>query len=201
MSVFIVFEGADRVGKTSHLRRCSQFLKENGIDHICTQELSGSEFQNSIKQVLMNHDLNTKEELLLISCLRNWHDRCILKPALAANKWVLMDRYKYSTYAYQQASDEYLNTEILKVMEQYFWSNLEPNMVFYFKGTARSNNKRDRFEKRSACFFKKVKEIYESLQDDRWSVFSTDEHFECIQQKLEVELSKKIKNYKLLTNK
>ncbi|MEM3405696.1 MAG: dTMP kinase [Candidatus Pacearchaeota archaeon] len=102
---FIVFEGIDGCGKTTELLLLSKYIfsknKYNNI--ILTREpyklLKIRELLNKIKSPY------EKEKILIKLFIedRKIHIKEIIKPALKRNFYVLSDRYKYSTIAYQAA--------------------------------------------------------------------------------------------------
>ena len=55
---FIVFEGNEGTGKSTHIRSVSEYLKEINVDHIVTREPGGTEFGESVRDVLLNQNSN-----------------------------------------------------------------------------------------------------------------------------------------------
>ena len=55
---FIVFEGNEGTGKSTHIRSVSEYLKEINVDHIVTREPGGTEFGESVREVLLNQNSN-----------------------------------------------------------------------------------------------------------------------------------------------
>jgi dTMP kinase len=101
---FIAFEGADGVGKSTAIRLVADLLRDQGIDVLVTREPGGSPGAEQIRQLLVQGEVGRwtpTAELLLHAAARAEHVETVIRPTLAAGKWVLTDRYVGSTVAYQ----------------------------------------------------------------------------------------------------
>ncbi len=102
--LFISLEGGDGTGKTSQIKRLSNWFTEMGIDHITTREPGGTEVGASIRKILLTGDSDKMDpltETLLFYADRCAHLEQVVRPALAAGKWVLCDRFADATAVYQ----------------------------------------------------------------------------------------------------
>ena len=103
--LFIVFEGVDGGGKSTQIRKLSDFFEGKGY----MVELHVEPTHDTIGQVLwdyMNSDSRSFEpetEALLFAADRIEHGKAI-KKALDDGKVVISDRYKHSSFAYQGAA-------------------------------------------------------------------------------------------------
>ena len=131
--MFITFEGIDGSGKTSQAQLLSEWLEDSGVEHLLTKEpgtVLSKECQQ-IRQLLLspNNDLSHRAELLLYLADRAQHvDKCI-NPALDSGKWVVSDRYSWSTFVYQGFGRNLLDTEpcfrdILSFAAESLWPDL-----------------------------------------------------------------------------
>ncbi|HID37670.1 MAG TPA: dTMP kinase [Ghiorsea sp.] len=102
---FITFEGGDGSGKTTQLSRTIDWLKSQGKHVLQTFEPGDSALGKEIRRLLLSgeHTPVPAAELLLFLADRAQHVETVIKPALAAGKWVVCDRYTDSTLAYQLA--------------------------------------------------------------------------------------------------
>ncbi|MFH1588026.1 MAG: dTMP kinase [Candidatus Diapherotrites archaeon] len=105
---FIVFEGIDGSGKSVMARKAKEFLinekRINGNGIVLTQEPTNSSFGTKAKfmQATEFDPMKSAEECLgLYLKDRMHHLRFLIEPSLQMNKFVLCDRYKYSTFVYQ----------------------------------------------------------------------------------------------------
>ena len=89
----------------------------------------------------------------------------VIEPALGKDAWVLVDRYRDSTWAYQTATDTKMGTE-LAVLEGSLGTSLKPGLVFYFDVdvdvalSRLDTNKLDYFESKGKAFYQSVVNRY-----------------------------------------
>lgn len=99
---FITLEGGEGVGKSTQLKALATKLRERGLDLIETREPGGSPGAEAIRALLLHDRRWTPEaEALLFAAARADHVATTIRPALAAGKWVLCDRFLDSSIAYQ----------------------------------------------------------------------------------------------------
>ncbi len=100
---FITFEGGEGAGKSTQLRHLAAWLDERGIGVVCTREPGGAPNAEFLREILLGgaHDFAPLSETLLHFAARAEHLARTIRPALAAGKWVLCDRFFDSTEAYQ----------------------------------------------------------------------------------------------------
>ncbi len=103
--VFISVEGADGSGKSTQLRRLADHLRARGHEVILTREPGGGgEGAETLRQLLLNGPSDRwspMAEALLMYAARAEHLDKLIRPALAAGKTVVTDRFADSTMAYQ----------------------------------------------------------------------------------------------------
>jgi dTMP kinase len=171
MSKIIAFEGLDGVGKTTQLNATYDFLQELKIDCIATQELAGNDIRSKIRELFMSN-LDPYEELMAVSIARRWHFRNIVKPALDAGKWVLMDRYIESGWAYQYGGRK-ISKEIIEFFEKNMWDVRPADLNIYLTGKSRRATKNDRFEEEDNNFFDAVEQTYRSRVNSNYCIIQT----------------------------
>lgn len=103
--LFIVFEGGDRVGKSTQVRALASALELSKIDHVVTYEPGDSVVGTQIRKLLLSpaSDLDDRCEALLYAADKAQHVARVIRPALAGGKIVVCDRYVDSMLAYQGA--------------------------------------------------------------------------------------------------
>jgi len=101
--VFLAIEGIDGSGKTTVAKHIHEFLKERGIEAVLTQEPTKGPIGDVIRKSLANLDLHPYQRALLFAADRHGHVTDVVMPALQEGKWVVTDRYLYSSLAYQGA--------------------------------------------------------------------------------------------------
>jgi len=106
LNKLITFEGVDGCGKSTQLKRVSNWLRNLGHDVITTFEPGDTPLGKEIRSLLLAGDFVPvpETELLLFLADRAQHVREVIQPALASGAWILCDRYSDSTLAYQLAA-------------------------------------------------------------------------------------------------
>ncbi len=101
---FISFEGIDGSGKSTQARRLAETLRADGTDVVLTREPGGSPGAEEIRALVLQGEpdrWSAETELLLFTAARRDHVERTIKPALAAGKTVICDRFADSTRLYQ----------------------------------------------------------------------------------------------------
>ena len=101
--VLIAFEGIDGAGKTTQARRLQERLLRGGCDVLATKEPTDGRWGALIRASATNGRLPADEELAAFMADRREHVSEVIRPALEAHKVVIIDRYYFSTAAYQGA--------------------------------------------------------------------------------------------------
>ncbi len=99
----VAFEGVDGAGKTTQLRRLAEVLRARGREVVTTKEPTDGPIGRRIRETARTGRLPPAEELALFLQDRRAHVDEVIRPALARGAVVLVDRYFYSTAAYQGA--------------------------------------------------------------------------------------------------
>lgn len=101
---FITLEGGEGAGKSTQARRLATWLAERGIACLLTREPGGAPGAEDIRALLVTGEpgrWDAVTEALLMNAARRDHVIRTIRPALAAGRWVICDRFIDSTRAYQ----------------------------------------------------------------------------------------------------
>lgn len=170
--IFLTFEGLDGSGKTTQLRLLADELKRRGFDVVTTREPGGTLLGKRIRALVLE-DENAPvplAELLLFAADRAQHLETLVKPALAAGKIVISDRYADATAAYQGAGRGFQEEKIRQTTEL-ATGGFKPDLTLFFdlpteKALARTGNRADdgealnRLDKETIDFFERVRQAY-----------------------------------------
>ena len=166
---FITIEGGEGAGKSTQRTRMVKWLDRRGHEVIETREPGGTAVSEQIRQVLLdtrNAGLDRRAELLLLFAARTQLLQQIIRPALAAGKLVVSDRFTDASYAYQGGGRQ-VGTEAVAVMEGFVHPDLQPDMTLLFDIPVEQGMRRvagrgeaDRFEVESVRFFERVRNAY-----------------------------------------
>lgn len=172
---FISFEGIDGSGKTTQLRRLENDLQARGLDVLATREPGGTPLGIRLRAALLDahEQVDPLTELLLYAADRAQHVRALVRPALAAGRIVLTDRYADATVAYQGAGRGFSPQLIAEVI-QLATGGLMPDITLVFDlpvqaGTLRTRRRAhqtqeaDRLDAEGAAFHELVREAYLQL--------------------------------------
>ena len=167
---FITFEGIDGAGKSSHLPRCAQWLRDQGASVVVTREPGGTELAEVMRDWFLTRATDPDTETLLAFAARSDHLTRVIRPALAAGQWVVCDRFTDSTVAYQGAGRG-IGMARVEQLEAWLHPDLQPDRTYLFDldpaEAARRRAKAraaDRFEAEEVDFFERVRQGYR----DRW---------------------------------
>ncbi|MEK9657415.1 MAG: dTMP kinase [bacterium] len=167
---FVSFEGGEGVGKSTLMPALAERLKEDGFEVVCSKEPGGTPVGVQLRQFMLDHaqtfsDIQT--ELLLFLADRLEHISSVLKPALAAGKIVLCDRYMDSTLAYQVGGRQLDSAQVTYLNELV---TLRPQLTLLLDLPPEQGLKRaakrslpDRFEREALAFHQRVRAKYLSL--------------------------------------
>lgn len=133
MSLFITFEGPDGSGKTTQARLLAEYLRARGYAVVLTREPGGTTIGEQLREVILstrNRMMRNETEVLLFSAARAQIVAEVIRPALAAGKIVLCDRYADSTLAYQGYGLS-LDLDALRAITRFATGGLVPDLTFF----------------------------------------------------------------------
>jgi len=166
--VLIVFEGLDGAGKSTQATLLFHWLKEAGFDALLSKEPTGSIWGEKIRRVIAEGrcGVSPEEETEWFIRDRREHVDTFIRPNLDQRKIVILDRYYFSTIAYQGALGldpeelERKNVAFAPVPDLAFLCDISPQ-----KGLRRIAESRrggaDAFEREQ--YLTRVNELFASL--------------------------------------
>ncbi len=187
------FEGIDGAGKSSCLKELGDRLTALGYPVVLLREPTNGPYGKKIREILTQgrDGISPEEELALFINDRKENVEQNISPALNKNKIVLIDRYYYSTAAYQGA----LGFDPEKICEDNEKFAPRPDRVFLFKapielcleriGKNRSGGP-DAFEKQD--YLSKVQTVFDQFTGDHFSRIDGSLPFERVVSKVIEEL-------------
>lgn len=182
----IVIEGIDGSGKSTCAKNLAEKLNSINIKTIYTFEPTHSRYGAKLREGMLSEDLDTEEELLLFVKDRKEHIEYMIKPALEEGYFIILDRYFYSSIAYQGAKGIDIN-RIINMHKDFI---IKPDIVFIFHlpidiALNRIISKRgiaDRFE--NETYLKKVDKIFHSFNEPFIYHIDTDKDIKIINDEL-----------------
>ena len=173
--LLVVFEGIDGGGKSTQAQMLIERLQLRGLETVYFREPSLGKWGRKIKDLALQADAITpQEELELFQKDRQENVEENLKPALAQNKIIILDRYYFSTIAYQGAKG--IDTQKIREMNKKFV--IKPDLVFILDVEVDCGMRRIKDRKQKDLLFEreeyliKVRAIFNQLKGD--NIFHID---------------------------
>ena len=101
---FIVLDGPDGVGKTTHAKMLCAELEKRGLVVKALREPGGTALGESIRALLLDQTkiyIDPLAEAFLFQAARAQLIREVIRPALERGEWIVCDRFTLSTLVYQ----------------------------------------------------------------------------------------------------
>lgn len=182
--MFVTFEGSDGSGKTTQIHLLADHLLAAGRAVLTTREPGGTRIGDGIRQLLLDlahTEMHARAETLLFNAARAQIVTEVIRPALAAGKTVLCDRFADSTLAYQGYGHQQDIAELQRLIA-YATGGLRPDLTVYLDlppedGIRRNRGRADgdwnRLDAQALSFYQRVEAGYRHLiaqQPERWAV-------------------------------
>jgi dTMP kinase len=179
--LFIAFEGPEGAGKSTQLRLLNDRLRADGIRLLVTKEPGGTPVGERLRDIVLDPALSMVPltEFLLYTASRAQLVAEVLRPALAAGRLVLCDRFTGASVAYQ-GYGRGLPLEVIYDLTRRATGGLKPDLTLLFDlepeaGLARvaRRGQKDRLERADLSFHGRVREgfLKQAEADPTWVVF------------------------------
>ncbi|KQW43359.1 MULTISPECIES: dTMP kinase [unclassified Roseateles] len=163
---FISFEGIDGAGKSTHIQAVADWFRARGADVQLSREPGGTPLAETLRDIVLKQPMDSLTELLLMFAGRRDHVEAVIKPALAAGKTLLCDRFTDASFAYQ-GGGRGLPLSVLNPLADWVQEGTEPELTLWFdlpaeQAAARRASAReaDRIEQLDLAFFERVRAGY-----------------------------------------
>jgi len=171
--LFVAFEGVEGSGKGTQIRLAKEYLESLGLEVLVTREPGGTELGEKLREILLDTStgaLDAKAEALLFAASRAQHVASVIRPALAAGKVVLCDRYIDSSLAYQGWARGLGEQDVL-TLNVWATQGLFPDLTILLHlepeaGLRRTLEEPDRIELEGLEFHAKVADAYLRIAEE-----------------------------------
>ena len=165
--MFVTFEGIDGAGKSTQVELLRAFLEAEGRTVVVSREPGGTEAGERIRELLLDGcDISPRTEASLFAAARAELVEAVVRPALASGADVIVDRYLDSSLAYQGIARG-LHFDLIYAWNLHMVDGILPDKTFLLALPAEDASlrlgPRDRLERESVVFRRKVEEAYREL--------------------------------------
>jgi dTMP kinase len=171
--LFITFEGGEGGGKSTQVARLAEALRADGRDVVTTREPGGSPGAEAVRHVLLSgaaEPLGPRLEAILFAAARSDHVEQVIRPAVAAGRIVLCDRFMDSSRVYQGVTGD-IDPAFMTALERATVNGMRPDLTIVLdlepgEGLRRAAARRsagegaDRFEKEEVELHRRRREAF-----------------------------------------
>ncbi len=177
----IIFEGIDGSGKTTQINNVINYLKKKNKKFIKLREPGGSKNSEVLRNLILkkNNKFDKYTDLLLYIAARNENIKNIISKNYK-KKIILIDRYIYSTIAYQ-CFGMGINKNFVKLINNYIVKKYKPTHVFLhivdeknLKKRLKNRSKNNRYDYFKSKFYNKVQKGFLKLLKNKKNVSIID---------------------------
>ena len=176
--LFLSFEGGEASGKSVQARRLAEWIRAQGREVVSVREPGSTPVGERVRDMVLHAQeipLAPNAQALLYSTARAQLVRDVIRPALAAGKVVIVDRFFDSTLAYQGYGHG-ADLAQLRAVTDFAVGSTRPDKTFLLdlpgeaaEGRAASRKPGrawDRFESEARAFHERVRAGYLELATD-----------------------------------
>lgn len=182
-SLFITLEGPEGAGKTTQVHRLAAGLAAHGHAVTVTREPGGTPLAERIRELLLDRGggpLPATSAAFLVLAARSLHVAELIRPALAAGRIVICDRFSDATLAYQGYAGG-VSLDFLRTANALATGGLKPDLTLLLDlpvetGLDRRRSRDlfwSRFDAADLEFHRRVRQGYLELaqqEPERWTI-------------------------------
>lgn len=193
--LFLSFEGGEASGKSIQAQRLADWLRSGGRDVVSVHEPGSTPVGERVRDIVLHAQeipLGPNAQALLYSTARAQLVRDVIRPALAAGKIVIVDRFYDSTLAYQGFGHG-ADLDQLRAVTDFAVGDVRPDRTLLLDlpveaaeqraATRKPGRAWDRFESESRAFHERVRDGYLRLAEAeprRFAVIRADRDVDAV---------------------
>jgi len=193
-SIFIVLDGIDGSGTSTHSKLLAGFLSLKGLKTYSTQEPSNSDIGKLLRTYLKDDKIPASTDALLFAADRVLHYNNDIKEKLEEGYTVISDRYLESSIAYQSSQSDNISVEWVQILNKFAGKadltiilDIDPKLSL----TMKHHKVLDKFEDTS--LLEKVRQVYlDRAKKEEYIVINTDDIIEIVQAKIQEVVIEKL---------
>lgn len=194
-SFFIVIDGVDGCGSTTHSRLLNGFFENKKLKVHLTHEPSKSEIGVLLRKFLKNNEIPPTTDALLFAADRDLHYHNEIKKKLDDGYIVISDRYLESSIIYQSVQSDEISIDWVEELNKFVGQpditiilDIDPRISLARK----TEENLEKFE--DTPFLDKVRKLYLSRAKELgYYVIDSDDIIEFVQEKIQKIVIDKLK--------
>jgi dTMP kinase len=163
--MFFSFDGIDGAGKSTQISLLADWLRAKGKEVVTCRDPGSTELGEKLRGLLLEHHgtaIHRRSEMLMYMAARAQLVEEVIRPALAAGKSVISDRYLLANVVYQAHAGGLSPEEVWQV-GQVTVAGIMPTLTFILDlpastAAARFNRAPDRMEAQGLEYMEKVRQ-------------------------------------------
>jgi dTMP kinase len=203
---FISLEGIEGVGKSTNVGFTADVVRRAGFEVVTTREPGGTELGERVREWILNGNhgnLSPETEVLLMFAARARHLDELIRPALAAGRWIVCDRFTDASFAYQ-GGGRGASRALIEALEAEIQKGLEPDLTLLLDaplevGASRIGSRTpDHFEREQRPFFERVRAAYLALaaqHPDRINIVDAALPLQEVQEQIEAQVAALVRRW------
>jgi dTMP kinase len=166
MATFFSFDGIDGVGKSTQVKLFCQWLADQGRPPVICRDPGSTPLGEKVRALVLESDdstpIDSRAEMLLYMAARAQLVDEIIRPALAAGRTVVCDRYLLANVVYQGYGGG-LDPQVIRRVGAVATDGVTPDCTFLLdlaaeSALARVGRQLDRVESRGAAYLERLRE-------------------------------------------
>ncbi|PQO47122.1 dTMP kinase [Blastopirellula marina] len=201
--MFISFDGIDGAGKSTQRDLLTQWLTEQGHEVVLCRDPGTTEAGERVRDLLLHRaelELHPRTEMLLYMAARAQLVDDVIRPAIAAGKTVLCDRYLLANIAYQGHASG-LDLEDVRGVGKVAVDHVMPDLTILLDlpediAFPRLGKNLDRMEAKGVAFMHRVREgfLKEAETYPHVAVIDASQEIDAIQKAIREAVSQRLKD-------
>jgi dTMP kinase len=163
--MFFSFDGIDGAGKSTQIHLLADWLRAKGKEVVTCRDPGSTELGEKLRGLLLDHHgtpIHRRSEMLMYMAARAQLVEEVIRPALAAGKYVISDRYLLANVVYQAHAGGLSPEEVWQV-GQVTVAGILPTLTFVLDlpaatAATRFTRAPDRMESQGLEFMERVRQ-------------------------------------------
>ncbi|MFO0819702.1 MAG: dTMP kinase [Pirellulales bacterium] len=163
--MFVTFDGVDGAGKTTQIALFVEWLKSRGHEVVLCRDPGSTSLGNELRKILLHGNelhIDGRAEMFLYMAARAQLVAEVIRPAIAANRIVVSDRFLLANIVYQGYAGG-LGPDLVRNVGEQAVDGVKPHLTLVLDmpaeaAAARIDRQLDRMESKGLDYLRAVRE-------------------------------------------